>query len=277
MPEGWSIEEAEATVADYFDMLKKELRGFPFNKSAHRRALTGRVKRSNPAIEQKHMNVSAILRDMDHPWIDGYKPLPNYQNLLRDIVLRWIAADLELSALVKKLVAATPIDKGSTDPLLTVVPPPEMLPKQSLMTARSLSKVVSRNYLEQEARNSALGSAGEAMVLRFEKERLLGLGLDRLVDKVEHVAITVGDREGFDIRSFGEGGTERFIEVKTTNFGSRTPFYVTANELRVSKACSDRYHLYRVFDFRKAPRQFQLRGALDDSFRLSPTVYRASR
>ena len=36
----WSREEVEATVADYFAMLDKELRGADYNKTTHRRALS---------------------------------------------------------------------------------------------------------------------------------------------------------------------------------------------------------------------------------------------
>jgi hypothetical protein len=39
MPDFWSQQEVEAAVTDYFVMLAKELRGEPFNKAEHNRAL----------------------------------------------------------------------------------------------------------------------------------------------------------------------------------------------------------------------------------------------
>jgi len=39
MPENWSRDEVEATVAAYLDMLDQELRGVAFNKSDARRRL----------------------------------------------------------------------------------------------------------------------------------------------------------------------------------------------------------------------------------------------
>jgi hypothetical protein len=271
--------EAEATVADYLAMLKMELRGLSYNKSEHRRALALRVKRSNLAIDRKHMNVSAILGELGFPWIDGYKPYSNYQNLLREVVVNQVAMDGELKAMVEAVVTAEPTVEDVPDILGTVVPPPDSLPKAPKTESAEGPPLgrADRNYLEQEARNSALGRAGEEFVLRYERTRLQSLGLDRLVDRLEHVAVTVGNREGFDIRSFGEDGSDRFIEVKTTNFGSRTPFFVTTNELRVSKRDPGRYHLYRLFHFRKSPRQYQLQGALDESFSLSATLFRATR
>jgi hypothetical protein len=225
------------------------------------------------------MNVSAILGELGYPWIDGYKPYSNYQNLLREVVESQVAMDSELKAFVEAVVTAEPTVPDVPDVLDTVIPPPDRLcetPKAASIEGPPIVSV-DRNYLEQEARNSALGRAGEEFVLRYERTRLLSLGLDRFADRLEHVAVTVGDREGFDIHSFGEDGSDRLIEVKTTNFGSRTPFFVTANELRVSKKNSVQYHLYRLFHFRKSPRQYHVQGALDGSFSLSATVFRATR
>jgi len=177
MPEGWTIFEAEATVADYLAMMKMELRGLSYDKSEHRRALASRVKRSDLAIDRKHMNVSAILGELGYPWIDGYKPYSNYQNLLRDVVVNQVAADGELNALVEAAVTAKPTVEDIPDVLGTVVPPPDFLPKSpkaESVDGPSIGRV-DRNYLEQEARNRALGRAGEEFVLRYERTRLLSL------------------------------------------------------------------------------------------------------
>ena len=59
--------------------------------------------------------------------------------------------------------------------------------------------------------------------------------------------MTCGDGVGFDVLSFDEADdSERFIEVKTTGLGKHFPFYVTANEVRCSEDCPDRFRLYRV-------------------------------
>ncbi len=50
MEQAWSRDEVEATVADYFEMLREELSGFDFNKAEHnerlRRFLNSRSKGS---------------------------------------------------------------------------------------------------------------------------------------------------------------------------------------------------------------------------------------
>jgi len=74
MPESWSREEVEATVAAYLDMLDQELRGISFNKSDARRRLAVMLNgRSEGAIERKHQNISAILIELGFPYVSGYK------------------------------------------------------------------------------------------------------------------------------------------------------------------------------------------------------------
>ena len=76
--------------------------------------------------------------------------------------------------------------------------------------------------------------------------------------------------------SFETDGQERFIEVKTTTFGRDTPFFVSGGELALSHVAKDRFHLYRLFEFRKSPRLFNLVGGLDKHCLLDPVTYRAS-
>lgn len=135
---------------------------------------------------------------------------------------------------------------------------------------------VKRDYLEREAHNQSLGLAGEEFVLQFEHWRLNALGQSALADRVEHVAQSKGDGLGFDVLSFEPDGRERFIEVKTTAFGKDTPFFVTQNELTFSRTAAQQFHLYRLFEFRKQPRLFDLAGEVSNHCRLDPVSYRAS-
>jgi hypothetical protein len=69
---------------------------------------------------------------------------------------------------------------------------------------------------------------------------------------------------------------EQVIEVKTTGLDKHFPFYVTANEVRCSEDCPERFRLYRVFDFARNPRVYVVTGALSRECRLEPVEYRAS-
>ena len=137
-------------------------------------------------------------------------------------------------------------------------------------------KGTKHDYLEREAQNQSLGLADEQFIVKFEHWRLIALGQQRLADKVDHVSQSKGDGLGYDVLSFESDGKERFIEVKTTTFGRNTPFFVSRGELALSSAAKDQFHLYRLFEFRKAPRLFDLPGALNQHCTLDPVTYRAS-
>ena len=276
----WSREEVEATVADYRKMLLHELRGEPYNKAEHNRNLQRLLAvRSRGAIERKHQNISAVLLfELRLPYIDGYKPLRNVQQLLREVVADWASNDAELHALVEA-VSLAPAEVPSIDDILRALEePPVIAAERPARQVRERRPVYTRtkDYLLLEARNSALGRAGEEFVVNYEKARLIHEGHERLADAVEQVSVTRGDGDGFDILSFSAPGRERFIEVKTTAYGAFTPFYVTRNELEVSRTSADRYHVYRVHSFRKEPKLYALAGAIDANFGLDATQYVAS-
>lgn len=273
---GWSRNEVEATVADYFHMLVMELSGQSYSKTAHRRVLLSKLDgRTEAAIERKHQNISAILLQNSCPWIPGYKPLGNYQDLLREVVENRLALDsqLDTAALVACSVpAVAPILVNYSG---IVVDPPRLStvakePSPETYTAKSSPKT---DYLAREARNASLGSAGEEFALQFEHFRLWTIGEKGLADKVEHVSKTKGDGLGYDILSFETDGRERFIEVKTTSFGKETPFYISRGEVKFAKSHAEQFRLYRLFDFRREPRLFELPGPVDRHCFVSPINY----
>lgn len=125
MAEDWSQEEVEATVADYFNMLDKELRGQDYNKTEHRHRLSAILNdRSDGAIERKHQNISAVLRDMDFPFINGYKPLGNYQQMLFSVVYTRLEGDQTLISHIQQEVEAPAKLLDFDDILARLVKPP---------------------------------------------------------------------------------------------------------------------------------------------------------
>ncbi|HUF28732.1 MAG TPA: DUF3883 domain-containing protein [Gemmatimonadaceae bacterium] len=278
MPGDWNRTEVEALVADYLSMLASELRGEPYSKTSHRRALAPLLRgRSDGSIERKHQNVSAILIELGYPYVFGYKPLGNYQALLAEVVADRIGTDLALAATVRAAVDAPAPLPAVADLISRWEPPPEAAPAPAYPPARERWQPTRPpvNYLEREARNASLGRAGEEFVLRFERARLLAEGREVLAEKVEHIAVTEGDGAGFDIRSFEVDGRDRLIEVKTTAYGKQTPFFLSRNELAVSRRFSEQFHLYRLFRFREDARLYGLRGALDQVCHLDPVQFAA--
>ena len=277
MSTDWSREEVEATVADYLHMWMLEQAGQAYSKTAHRNALLPKLNGRTPAaVEMKHQNISAIM--MEHGWqnIPGYKPRGNYQHLLADVVADRIMDDRKFDRAAE--IAA---EQPAETPLLATIAG-ILVERPSVSHAARSERApyfvtqrpnLKRDYLDREARNASLGKAGEAFVVEFEQRRLHELGKKKLAEKVEHVAATQGDGMGYDVRSFDATGGERFIEVKTTAGGKQTPFFISRNELEFSKAFSEQFHLYRVFEFRKSPHLFDLPGAVERNCLLDPVSY----
>jgi hypothetical protein len=259
-------------------MLMPELAGQPSNKTAHRRQLQQVLPgRSEGSIEFKHANISAVMLELGYPYIRGYQPRSNFQRgMLGEVVQRYVGRhrqldDLALSAVERPAVAAEHADFAR---VLSEAPRAEAAAREA--APAYLRAPVKRDYFAREAQNRSLGQAGELFALDFERWRLAQLGAGQLAEAVQHVSVEAGDGLGYDIRSFEPDGRERFIEVKTTSFGERTPFYVSANEARFARDHRDRFRLYRLFDFRLAPRLFELTGPIEQHCLLDAVTYRAS-
>jgi hypothetical protein len=271
----WSQLENEAIVADYLDMLELELRGEPVNKTEHRRRLAPLLSgRSDGSIEFKHANISAALIDLGYAYVDGYKPRANYQDALLSVLEEQMVTRPALAALLRHR-ASEPAAVPSVEDLLARMEAPPSPEEARGRRVAEPPRQVKVNYLALEASNASLGRAGEEFVVNFERARLIHAGKGKLADRVEHVALIQGDGLGFDVRSFEANGGDRLIEVKTTTYGKYIPFFVTRNELQVSRDEADAYQLYRLFHFRRDPRLFSLPGALDKSCDLDPAVYTA--
>ena len=68
----WTRAEVETAVADYLDMLAREIRGERVNKAQYNRELLERLdRRSKGAVEFKHQNISAVPIAEGFPYIDG--------------------------------------------------------------------------------------------------------------------------------------------------------------------------------------------------------------
>lgn len=272
----WSQEEVHLAVADYKRMLVLQLSGQKYSKTLHRRALQSLLNgRSEGSIERKHQNISAVLRELGCHWIIGYKPLGNYQALLFEVVVDTLVNDLIFDQAARHASEQPAIVPMGVDFDYWIEPmpqPTEMREPANLPQFHAMK----RDYVAREARNRALGLAGEELVLSYEQQRLERSGFGLLAGKVEHTSVKRGDGAGYDILSFETDGRERFIEVKTTAFAKETPFYITRNEVEFSKTTSDRYHLYRLFEFRTKPRMFSLTGDIRDQLRLDPVTYLAS-
>lgn len=268
----WTDEENDLIVADYFAMLADDITGRAYNKAEHRRSLMPLLRgRTKGSVEFKHQNISAVLKGLGEDWIPGYKPAVNFQMTLGDAVVRWLEwhpAWLERMPDTPPATEAAQIWVGPP-PTLSNQPPPQEL-EQMQHVARKF------NVADRDERNRALGRAGEKRVVAHECSALRGLGRDDLARKVRWVSEEDGDGAGFDIASFTPDGRERLIEVKTTNGWERTPFYISRNELAVAEERRSEWRLFRLWNFSREPKAFELHPPLDAHVSLIATAFQAS-
>ena len=261
----WSSLEVELIVADYFNMLSKELSGRDYKKSEHRRSLLALLNdRSEGSIEFKHQNISAVLIKLGQPYIKGYLPRYNYQSMLEDKVIDYLFGHQSLEEQFKQFAEADvhkPNIKKDFRKLLVDPPASNQLIEEPVAAYNRTP--IKTNYLEKEQRNSKLGMLGEELVLEYERWNLVTSGKDNLADQVQWISREEGDGAGFDILSRNVDGSDKYIEFKTTRLGKETPFYFSRNELMFSKKQSGHYHLYRLFDFEENARMFVKNGSLD--------------
>ena len=258
-------------------MLTLEINGVPYNKSERRTALQRLLNgRSEGSIEFKHQNISAVLAKFGLTFISGYKPRYNFQHLLEESVERYyLSQQTTLDLLFEKFSTAVPHSKSAIvdfSKFEGTPPPPiqQVEENQNTYLPRRISKI---NYLEQEQRNTQLGTLGEQLVIEYEKWRLIRAGKTNLAHQIEWIARDQGDGAGFDILSRNTNGSDRFIEVKTTKLSKYTPIYISRNELMFSQANASQYFLYRVFQYGGSPKLFTKNGPLDEVCNIEPVQY----
>jgi hypothetical protein len=273
--QAWTDAENDLIVADYFAMLANDVAGRPYNKAKHRRQLMTHLNdRSDGSVEFKHQNISAVLKGLGEVWITGYKPAFNFQTSLVDAVSRWLAMNPDWAY---RSLSSRPVD-GMAEaaqlwvgpaPTLTNQPPPDEL-EQMLHIARKF------DVAARDERNRALGKAGEERVLKHERDTLTAAGREDLAQRICWVSEEDGDGAGYDIASFDSDGRQRLIEVKTTKGWERTPFHISRNELAVADQRREEWCLFRLWNFARTPKAFELRPPLDAHVSLTATSFQAS-
>jgi len=95
-----------------------------------------------------------------------------------------------------------------------------------------------------------IGELSEEFAIAWERNRLIGLGYESLIEKIEDRRKYPAD--GFDYLSYSSPGQIRYIEVKSVgkNYADGSyRFFLSANELKVSETVqkSQGYYFYLVF------------------------------
>jgi hypothetical protein len=270
--EPWADRANDLIVADYFAMLADDVVGLPYNKAEHRRTLLPLLNdRSEGSIEFKHQNISAVLKGLGEDWIRGYKPAINFQASLEEAVARWLAHN---PAWLDRTLSPSPaagLQDGGHIWIGPAPTPSDQPPSQELEQTLHIARRF--DVAGRDERNRSLGRAGEERVLAHEHATLKAAGRNDLARKVRWVSAEDGDGAGYDIASFAPDGRPRLIEVKTTNGWERTPFHITRNELAVADERRTEWCLFRLWNFSRDPKAFELHPPLDTHVTLTAATF----
>jgi|GEM_PF-364633 hypothetical protein len=191
-------------------------------------------------------------------------------------ILDWDLDDNQAEAMGLELIPDNPSD----DPLrmlsdsLVETPPPEQQSPISFVGQKSTEFVAKKvDFAENEEKRKEIGKAGELLVLKREKKLICDNGHQDLLSEIDHVSEVQGDGAGYDIKSISPSGERKYIEVKTTVGGMNTPFVLSINELNFLQAHSERYYLYRIYEFDRKTNTgkfFVLRGDISKQIVLEP-------
>jgi hypothetical protein len=267
----WTADEVAVLVGSYFLMLAEGRAGREYNKSEYRRSVIAAIGRKPGSIERKLQNVSAVLDEIGVPWIQGYKPLPHYQDALVAVVEQQLVLHPELFV----EAAAGPLRARGDNDIL--VAPPAFLNSDPESRPAAIRRLVGKfDPAARDERNRALGKAGEEFVVGFERRRLQRAGRDDLAKSVRWVSVEDGDGYGYDVQSFETDGEQRLLEIKTTCGNERTPFWMTRRECDVAAEQGNIYRIRRVFHFRNEVKMFDIAPPFQDRLLMTPSVFLAS-
>lgn len=106
------------------------------------------------------------------------------------------------------------------------------------------------NFEDLQGERDAVGKAAEEYALTWEKERLSGADLDRLIPNIEDLRDRPG--YGYDFLSHTSSKRRRYIEVKSVGklpSGEGHRFFLSDNQYAVSRSAAHRagYFFYLVF------------------------------
>ncbi len=137
-----------------------------------------------------------------------------------------------------------PLNPSPTEITMAILP----FDTSDSSSLKKSSKNSKPDYEKEQRLLKKLGDRGEEIVKRFEIDRLQALGLNKQAGKIERVSLK-SDAYGYDILSYNDAKSERFIEVKATRAkAGNTNFYLTQNEYNTAKEKGKDYYVYMVYD-----------------------------
>ena len=91
----WTNDNVADLLTLYGYFLQCQRNGIKYSKAQPVRELAALQGRSKGSVEAKMMNVSAVLQSLGVDWVQGYKPLSNYNKALLDQVTDFHAQSIK--------------------------------------------------------------------------------------------------------------------------------------------------------------------------------------
>lgn len=133
------------------------------------------------------------------------------------------------------------------------------------------------DYIKQSQTQYKTGLKGEKLALEYERERLMSMGYEP-DQYIRHLSVE-SDSYGYDILSADiiDGKLQPiYVEVKSTTDQYDTPFFVSKNQVDVSKEKGNHYRVFRIFDISStSPSFYTADGELEENFILDPVTFSA--
>lgn len=248
-------------------------------------------------FSNEHLDYFLKFFDLDTPELIKSNPVLKRDALLKfkndDEVMRNWSADLFGNFLyfeypkrpIKKSTHADNLLKDYLNPKFPINPVAsevalDILPNSVQKNQRNNRTNNSKPDYEKINRvNKKLGDRGEKIVKDFEIKKLNDLNRPDLARKVDRVSLK-SDSYGYDILSYEEDNSKRYIEVKATRSKvGDANFFLTINELNTAKE-NPNYYIYVVFDIlSKNPKIWIVNNPFNPEntdINLSPISYRVS-
>ncbi|MDB2474137.1 DUF3427 domain-containing protein [Gammaproteobacteria bacterium] len=226
-------------------------------------------------------NIYLFLREekkRDYQYLGRLKYLTHDKDREKPVYFQWQILDLDEGSYTE----VQQIDSSEEDQSIGTIEKVDQMPDSKIVgiSKDNFRTKKSPDYALKESKNRKLGQIGEELVLKYEKDKLISYGKKDLAEKIVHTSKVEGDGAGYDIKSFNEDGSIKYIEVKATRGNINTDFYMSPRELRFAELNKDSFCLYRVFDLKKKTNNgkfFIFNGDINNSFNKIPTGFRLSK
>lgn len=277
-------------VADYF---KNEISDTTFSKNPIN--IGGELKDLGYGYEQtnvlqkyyskKDINDELLIKDIKellnvYTDISSLMATQSYDEVIKNVLADGLVSDIEVEYAIEEIKKAVDPDNetpyGFSRKLQEVSPKSERPTKFRRITNPRRNKI---DHIKKQEKDSKAGLLGEELVLSYERDRLVLLGLEEYADKIVWVSDS-DDSAGFDIKSYdldSKGKVKEIkIEVKTSREKVDVDFFVSKNEVEKSKLYADHYYVYRIYDvYSEHPKFYRVLGKIEDNFILDPYTYTA--